>query len=222
MSFQVRGAGGRLLKPVLSIDEVLGATGDSMRVGTYTVFLNTKVLRFVRSMYEQGQELKCAICGARIAHFRIEYVTTGTEVNHNLVPYGFRKDSDSTLYMPFNRDHIIPQAHGGINLQSNMQLTCITCNEAKGSQLPTTEQILSLITMHANELLEFMQRHTTEVTLHGISTPKGTPKGIITDTLQRLLRDPEMSSKFYDVMRDTIYRKLTKQYLPVIEKSLKQ
>lgn len=220
MGFQVRSTGGRLLKPVLSIDEVLSAAGDSMMVGTYTVFLKTAVLRFVRSMYKQGQELKCAICGTRIAHFRIAYTTEGTKVHHNLVPYGFRKDSDSTLYMPFNRDHIIPQAYGGVNLQSNMQLTCIACNEAKGSQLPTTEQLLSLISMHVDELLNFMQQHADGLMLQGPTEPQGTPKGILTDTLQGLLQDPEMSSKFYAVMRDTIYRKLTKQYLPGLKKSL--
>lgn len=222
MSFKILSTGGRLLKPVLSIDEVLGATGDSMPVGTYTVFLKTAVLRFVRRMHTQGQELKCAICGTRIAHFRVAYTTAGTKVHHNLVPYGFRKDSGNTLYMPFNRDHIIPQSCGGANLNSNMQLTCIACNVAKGSQLPTTEQLISLTTMQANELLEFMQRHITEMTLQGPSEPQGTPKGIVTDTLHRLLQDSEMSAKFYAIMRDTIYRKLTKQYLPMLEKSLKQ
>lgn len=222
MSFKILSTGGRLLKPVLSIDEVLGATGDSMPVGAYTVFLKTAVLRFVRRMHTQGQELKCAICGTRIAHFRVAYTTEGTKVHHNLVPYGFRKDSGNTLYMPFNRDHIIPQSYGGANLRSNMQLTCIACNVAKGSQLPTTEQVLSIAAVHTNELLEFMQRHVTEMTLHSPSMPWGTPKGIITDTLQRMLQDSEMSSKFYSLMRDTIYRKLTKQYLPMLEKSLKQ
>lgn len=222
MGFQVRSTGGRLLKPVLSIDEVLSATGDSMSVGTYTVFLKTKVLRFVRSMYEQGQELKCAVCGARIAHFRVAYTTTGTSVYHNLVPYGFRRDHGNTLYMPFNRDHIVPQAYGGADLQTNMQLTCIACNEAKGSQLPTTEQLLSLITVHANDLLELMQRRAADITLHIPSEPHGIPKGILTATLQGLLQDSEVSTKFYDILRDTIYRKLTKQYLPMLKKSLKQ
>ena len=202
MGFQVRSTGGRLLKPVLSIDGVLSAAGDSMMVGTYTVFLKTTVLRFLRSMYKRGQELKCAMCGTRIAHFRIAYTTEGNKVHHNLVPYGFRKDNGSTLYMPFNRDHIIPQAYGGANLRSNMQLTCIACNEAKGSQLPTTEQVLSIAAVHTNEILEFMQRHVTEMTLHSPSMPQGTPNGIITDTLQRMLQDSEMSSKFYAVMRD--------------------
>lgn len=220
MGFQVLSTGGRLLKPVLSIDEVLSATGDSMSVGTYTVFLKTKVLRFMRSMYEQDQELKCAVCGARIAHFRIAYVTAGTSVYHNLVPYGFHRDHGNTLYMPFNRDHIVPQAYGGADLQTNMQLTCIACNEAKGSQLPTTEQLLSLITVHANDLLELIQRRAADITLHIPSEPHGIPKGILTDTLQRILQDSEMSSKFYAVMRDTIYRKLTKQYLPGLKKSL--
>lgn len=222
MGFQVRSTGGRLLKPVLSIDEVLSAAGDSMMVGTYTVFLKTTVLRFLRSMYKRGQELKCAMCGTHIAHFRVAYTTDGTKVYHNLVPYGFRKDSGSTLYMPFNRDHIIPQAYGGVNLQSNMQLTCIACNETKGAQPPTTEQLLSLIPMHVDELLKFMQQHAAELTLRGSTEPQGTPKGILTDTLQGMLQDSKMSSKFYAIMRDTIYRKLTKQYLPMLEKSLKQ
>lgn len=220
MGFQVRSTGGRLLKPVLGIDEVLGAAGDSMMVGTYRVFLKTTVLRFIRRMYAQGQELKCAICRTRIAHFRIAYTTEGTKVHHNLVPYGFRKDNGNTLYMPFNRDHIIPQAYGGVNLQSNMQLTCIACNESKGSQLPTTEQFLSLISMHVDEVLNFMQQHASALMMQGPTEPQGTPKGILTDTLQALLQDPEMSSKFYAVMRDTIYRKLTKQYLPGLKKSL--
>lgn len=221
MSFKILSTGGRLLKPVLSIDEVLSAAGDSMTVGPYAVFLKTTVLRFVRRMHAQGQELKCAICGSRIAHFRIAYTTEGTKVHHNLVPYGFRKDSGSTLYMPFNRDHIIPQTYGGANLQSNMQLTCIVCNESKGSQPPTTEQLLSLIPMHVDELLKFMQQHAAELMLRSPTEPQGTPKGILTDTLQGMLQDSEMSSKFYAIMRDMIYRKLTKQYLPMLEKSLK-
>lgn len=89
-------------------------------------------IRWLFNKFKDSSEIRCAICGCKASHFRI--IKLNDKVWLRL--YGFKKINGKTLYIPFNKDHIIPKKLNGTDSVKNIQCTCSHCNSIKGHSVP--------------------------------------------------------------------------------------
>lgn len=79
-------------------------------------------------------KLKCVTCGAKATYFAVEKDPYQGS-NYHLNLYGVNEEGETIM---LTKDHILPKAKGGRNIQSNYQLMCNQCNSLKGDGTETT------------------------------------------------------------------------------------
>ena len=102
------------------------ANNDSIVFGKYNIRINN--IKWMYATYFDNSEIRCPICGCKASHFRI---IKGSKMNF-LRLYGFKKINGKTMYVSFNKDHIIPKHLNGSNRKENIQCVCEHCNSIKG------------------------------------------------------------------------------------------
>lgn len=89
-----------------------------------------KMWRLVTELYHY-QCGRCGICGESMEEeFRLYLNWVGARSGIFEGPAASRKK------IGINIDHIVPKAHGGNNLKSNLRLTHSLCNYARGAPIP--------------------------------------------------------------------------------------
>lgn len=90
----------------------------------------------------------------------------------------------SCSYTPYAIDHIIAQKHGGETNLTNLALSCILCNQNKGSDIASIDPHTGLITPLFNPRQDNWNDHF-ELTEQGSVTLR-TPQGRATTILLKL------------------------------------
>ena len=107
-------------------------TQSGTKVVTLATFARTPVfMQQSRFRVYENNDYKCVSCSAAGTHVILS-ASGAKRVRANLIGLS---NGQWTL---FTKDHIVPRARNGSNLQTNLQTMCQPCNNAKGDRKNVT------------------------------------------------------------------------------------